>query len=82
MTKSSSRVARPAPSSPGSMRHRNPSRTSSGPYTPRHDLQSISDDAELAHISARIGCPRPPTPFSACAPAAGRATCCGRRQAG
>jgi 1-deoxyxylulose-5-phosphate synthase len=25
------------------------------PYTPRHDFQGISDDAELAHISARIG---------------------------
>ena len=25
------------------------------PYTPRHDFQGISDDAELARISARIG---------------------------
>lgn len=25
------------------------------PYTPRYDFQSISDDAELARISARIG---------------------------
>jgi aryl-alcohol dehydrogenase-like predicted oxidoreductase len=25
------------------------------PYTPRHDFQGISDDAELARISARLG---------------------------
>jgi diketogulonate reductase-like aldo/keto reductase len=25
------------------------------PYTPRYDFQGISDDAELARISARIG---------------------------
>jgi len=25
------------------------------PYTPRYDFQGISDDAELAHISARLG---------------------------
>lgn len=25
------------------------------PYTPRYDLQGISDDARLARISARIG---------------------------
>ncbi|MGP0103036.1 MAG: aldo/keto reductase, partial [Solirubrobacteraceae bacterium] len=25
------------------------------PYTPRHDFQGISDDTELARISARIG---------------------------
>lgn len=25
------------------------------PYTPRYDLQGVSDDAELARISARIG---------------------------
>jgi aryl-alcohol dehydrogenase-like predicted oxidoreductase len=25
------------------------------PYTPRHDFQGVSDDAELARISARIG---------------------------
>jgi 1-deoxyxylulose-5-phosphate synthase len=25
------------------------------PYTPRHDLQGISDDAELARISAKLG---------------------------
>ena len=26
-----------------------------GPYTPRYDFQGVSDDAELARISARIG---------------------------
>jgi aryl-alcohol dehydrogenase-like predicted oxidoreductase len=25
------------------------------PYTPRHDFQGISDNAELARISARLG---------------------------
>ena len=25
------------------------------PYTPRYDFQGVSDDAELARISARIG---------------------------
>jgi 1-deoxyxylulose-5-phosphate synthase len=25
------------------------------PYTPRHDFQAISDNAELARISARLG---------------------------
>ncbi len=25
------------------------------PYTPRHDFQGVSDDAELARISARLG---------------------------
>jgi 1-deoxyxylulose-5-phosphate synthase len=25
------------------------------PYTPRHDIQGVSDPAELARISARIG---------------------------
>lgn len=25
------------------------------PYTPRHDFPGISDDAELARISARVG---------------------------
>jgi aryl-alcohol dehydrogenase-like predicted oxidoreductase len=25
------------------------------PYTPRHDFQGISDDAELARISAKLG---------------------------
>jgi 1-deoxyxylulose-5-phosphate synthase len=25
------------------------------PYTPRHDFQGVSDEAELARISARLG---------------------------
>jgi hypothetical protein len=25
------------------------------PYTPRYDFQGVSDDAELARISARLG---------------------------
>jgi aryl-alcohol dehydrogenase-like predicted oxidoreductase len=29
--------------------------TLEGPYTPRYDIQGISDDAELARISARLG---------------------------
>jgi diketogulonate reductase-like aldo/keto reductase len=31
------------------------------PYTPQYDFQGISDDAELARISARLGI-KPPAP--------------------
>ena len=44
--------------------------TLEAPYTPRYDFQGISDDAELARISARLGI-KPANPARTAEPSAG-----------